>query len=314
LYRYYWRIQLMFNSDLYSLYTPDHVFPITTKERYISHQKLGLETASKSRVVICGLIRDAEDKIDAILKKKMESMGRLFKDYHILIVENNSTDKTREKLLKWSSQNPKVTILGCGVNAEECHISIASTKTDGHNIDRSRITKMTVLRNIYLDHIRHSDLKNYDFGIVWDIDTLGTVYLDGVIDTIAKFTLNPSTAGICAYGIYRWGLLTLYYDTYAHLDVGEKLHIKDKFWHDVKKGLFTKYSRGDDLVEVDSCFSGFTVYRLSSLIDENIYYDITPPDSSNIECEHVRLHTKLRNSGHRIYLNPSMINLILLNN
>ena len=37
---------------------------------------------------------------------------------------------------------------------------------------------------------------------------------------------------------------------------------------------------------------------------------MTPEKQDNLECEHVRLHKKLNGE---IYMNPSMINLVMLN-
>jgi hypothetical protein len=68
------------------------------------------------------------------------------------------------------------------------------------------------------------------------------------------------------------------------------------------------HKRGDEPFEVDSCFSGFAIYRTSSLLDPSVRYDMSGPD--NIECEHVRLNTKIK--GKKI-VNPSMINFVLLN-
>ncbi|MFW5895477.1 MAG: hypothetical protein ACOCT9_01905, partial [archaeon] len=127
-----------------------------------------------------------------------------------------------------------------------------------------------------------------------------------IIHSIGLFNILNADA-ICAYGIYRWGLLTIYYDTYAHLDLDEKFHINNKTFHDIKKGLFTRYNRGDQPIKVKSCFSGFTLYRTSSII--SAVYDMTPKNEKNLECEHVRLHKKLEN----VFMNPSMINLVLLN-
>jgi len=316
IYKCYWRVQVMYNSDLYSLYTPKHVFPVV-RAKEIEHEYLtnkGFEIAKTKRIVICGLLRDAANKIREI-RKKIESVGKLFADYRVIIVENDSSDNTRQKLLQWTRHNPKVTILGCGVNATRCSLPKSKKKTEGHLVDAPRIEKMARLRNIYLDHIKEDvSLQKYDYMAVWDMDIVGTVYLDGVSNTIAQFSRLPDAAAICAYGIYRWGLFELYYDTYAHIDEGDTFHIDLKSVHDIKKGLMTKYSRGEDPARVISCFSGFTIYRMSGVLPKSVYYDTTPPSENNLECEHVRLHRKIQsNNSLKVYLNPSMINLVLVN-
>lgn len=79
--------------------------------------------------------------------------------------------------------------------------------------------------------------------------------------------------------------------------------------HDIRKGLWeAKYDRGEDPVEVDSCFSGFAVYRVDALLPNNVVYDMSSDD--NLECEHVRLNMKIKGGK---AVNPSMINLVLEN-
>ncbi len=307
LYCYYWKIQLMYNSSVLSLYTPD-TFYVPENLRSSHNQKIvsGTKYAKQKRVIIAALVRDVAERLPEI-KVKAERMGRLFKDYRILIVENDSSDGTREKLLKWAAVNPKVTILGCGYNVDKCSVPNAP-KTEGHHVDRTRIEKMVKLRNIYLDEIK-KNYRNYDYSIFWDLDMVSSVYLDGVMNTMGWFSENPSIDAICAYGFYRWGHLTLFYDTFALQHKNEPFHIDMKTVHDVRKGLWeAKYDLGEDLVEVDSCFSGFTIYQISSLLPDNVVYDMSGPN--NLECEHSRLHMKLK--GKKM-LNPSMMNFVLEN-
>ena len=316
----HWKIQLMYNSSSVSAYTPD-TFPVAhhLKESYETTTEEGFETMKQKTIVICALVRDVENKMAAI-ERKAEKIGKSFYNYRILIVENDSSDKTRELLLNWAKRNPKVEILGCGLNAEKCSIKGAEKKTEGHSVYRTRIEKMVYLRNIYLEWVQYYaktkspspvkgiTTKHFDYMAVWDLDTIGNVYIDGIANTIQQFKNNPDADAICAYGIYRFGPLEIYYDTYAHLTAADKFHIDSKTYHDVKTRFNVQHKRGEDMVPVVSCFSGFTMYRVSSLMKPGVEYDMSPPE--NLECEHVRLHSKL--SG-KIFLNPSMINLVLLN-
>jgi len=308
----YWRIQVMYNSSTLSLYTPDSfAVPPQHQSQHNEITRYGFTQMKNQTVVICALLRDVATKLKEI-RTRAERLGRGFKDYRIVIVENDSSDGTRRLLKEWRKSNPRVIILGCGVNSErdECKLPKAATKTEGHGVDRRRIEKMTHLRNIYLDYVKRS-LPDFDYTVVWDMDIVGTVYLDGVANTIGHFSHSKSPANdadaICAYGIYRWGWVTLYYDTYAHVDKDDRFHIDLKTVHDLKKGLGIQYERGTPPIPVVSCFSGFTIYRNASLRDGKVVYDMSPPD--NLECEHVRLHRHLSN----VYLNPSMIHFVLLN-
>jgi hypothetical protein len=295
-----------------SIYTPDS-FPIRCGRSEIIKNDLGKGRviASQSGIVIVGLLRDVSSLTDMI-RKKLEHIGSYFKRYIVILVENDSNDDTRKKLLNWVDENPRVTLLGCGINVRECSIPASSEKTIGHMVDRKRISKMVNLRNIYLKYLKESiDPDLYRFTAVWDLDLIGSLYADGLFDSVYQLEKNRGLSAICAYGLYRWlGFWPIYYDTYAHIDQNESFHIKHKLEHDLVKGL-TKglYLRGDPLLPVQSCFSGFTLYKTKDLILENVIYSMTP-SKSNIECEHVRLHSTLPG---KIVMNPNMIHLILLN-
>jgi len=308
LWKWYWTVQITYNPAAISLYTPE-TFTFETDEeekRYDAMVDLGIDDASSKRVVIASLVRDVERSLPEIIKKA-ESVGKMFKDYVVLVVENDSKDKTRELLLRWAVKNPKVTILGCGVNVNECHMPKAP-KTDGHYVDRTRIQKMVDLRNVYLDYIKEHYL-DFDYTMMWDLDMIGSVYLDGIQHSLGYLSQHPDVDVVCSYGIYHWAFFTLFYDTYALLHRNETFHIDHKTIHDIRKGMWeAKYSRGNQPIEVDSCFSGFAIYRTASLADDAVRYDMSGPD--NLECEHVRLNKKI---GGKKVVNPSMINLVLLN-
>lgn len=314
LWKKYWRVQLHFNSTSLALYTPD-TFPLREENEQIYDERIvmGRTHASQSTVVICGMLRDASSNLKNI-QLRVEKLGATFKDYRVLIVENDSADDTRPLLLKWVKENPRVTVLGCGVNMcedEGCHLSLP--KTEGHGVDRRRIDKMIYLRNIYLDYVR-THYPSMDYTIVWDLDIIGSVYLDGVHNSMGY--LSPSidprreTSVMTANGMYRWGLLTLYYDTYALLQHGEGFDINYKTASDVRKGLGFRYIRGQAPVEVQSAFGGFAIYRTSALLSPNVNYEQSPSDGENIMCEHTNLCKKMVG---KVYVNPSMIHYVLLN-
>lgn len=308
---YYWKLQLMYNSSSLSLYTPDS-FSIVNPEQYHSLKNLGSEYAKTQRLVIAGMLRNARPRLPEI-EKRVERLGGLFRDYRVLIVENDSTDGTREYLLKWASRNPKVVVLGCGRNAPECKLNLKST--EGHSVYRSRIEKMAYLRNLYLGEICQR-LRNFDYLAVWDMDIIGSVYLDGVANTMGHFAQDPKLDAMCAYGIYQWGPLKLYYDTYATIEKGDNFHVDSKTIHDLEKGLGMQFQRGQSPQQVVSCFSGFTLYRVPAVLHSEVYYDTTPKDdpTGNLECEHVVFHKKMASVGHnKMKMNPSMIHLVILN-
>jgi hypothetical protein len=171
----------------------------------------GREEIRQSRVVFAGLIRDRQDRIP-YLKKRLESWAAPFKDYRILIVENDSRDQTRERLLVWAKENPKVTILGCGENAPRCSLSLAPTAKRTHG--GSRIEKMAYLRNIYVDYIRQH-YNDWDYLVVNDMDLVGEVSPQGWESSFGRFRQESSLGAISAYGYYDLWFKKIFYDPFA---------------------------------------------------------------------------------------------------
>ena len=304
IWKFYWKFQLMFNSSYLFLYTPEW-FPIVNEKVYKIKVDSGTLYAKTQKIVIAGLLRNCRENIPTIIKR-VERLGETFKDYRVLIVENDSSDGTRQALLAWAKKNSKVTILGCGRNSQRCFLRLPPTQ--GHSVDRKRIEKMAYLRNIYLKEVRLR-FSDFDYLAVWDMDIIGSVYLDGIFNTMSYFKTEPDLTAMCAYGIYQWGPLRLYYDTYATLEKGDNFHIQTKLLHDLYKGISMQFQRGEPPVPVLSCFSGFTIYKLSALSGQ---YGTTPKDdpTKNLECEHVYFHRQLPG---KIKMNPSMIHLVILN-
>jgi len=298
----YWKLQLVVNSDQIGSLSHQKFFSNSRKE-YNLRVEEGMRIFSKKRIVICGMLRNVGTGISKIIKK-VERLGNQFLDYAVLIVENDSKDDTREKLLEWSKNNPKVTILGCGYNADVCSIDIAKEETTEHNVTKKRIQKMAFLRNIYLDEVKKS-YSDFDYMLVWDLDIIGTLYTDGVANSLSYLEGEkniPNADVICAYGSRCFNNTCIYYDTYAH----KSLNFTQSDW---EKRIENVKLIGEPPEEVKSCFSGFSIYKTNSILSQDIFYDT----NIDIECEHTLLHEKMRKNGSRIFMNPSMLYLVLSN-
>ena len=307
--KHYWRARVtVFPHLTTQRLTPSH-YGIAPHLRPAYEKTLakGIREASRTKVLIVGMVRDVAKSIPAI-REKVERIGKHFLDYKVLIVENDSVDGTRNLLFQWKKTTPRVTILGCGVDSRSACQIPKTPKTVGHAASRPRIEKMAMLRNIYLDYIRTLPEGEYPYSLIWDLDSLSVLYEDGVLHTIGTMAKDPTIGVSCANGIYNWGFFTYYYDTYAHLEKGETYDPDDKMAHNLRHGaLESRYYRGEDPAEVDSCFSGFTIYRTDVLTKSK--YDLP---EGKLVCEHVALHQRMPKNIKKV-VNPSMINLVLLN-
>lgn len=281
---------------------PRDIFNKIDYSEFDKNANIGLENASKSKLIICGLIRNGEKNISNFIKKCLK-LCSYFKDYRILIMENDSNDNTREILLNWNKLNPKIIILGCGVNAPKCKMNFRETKD--WSISKFRIGKMVKLRNIYLDYIKKY-FNDFDYTIVWDMDLVGSVYIDGIFNTLGKMAENKNIDAVCANGVRRYFRNFTYYDCYAHIMEDENIDSNDRFMHALKIKFNTMKDRNKNkLIKVKSCFGGFTIYRTSSLLNSEYSSDL----DNTLECEHTGLHSDMEN----VYYNPLMINYVLEN-
>lgn len=291
-----------------TLYTPKAKFGLNNSTQFANSLELGKRVSSKKKIIIASLLRDTSSRMK-LIRKKVESLGELFLDYRVLIVENDSVDQTRNNLLRWSKENPKIIVLGCGVGAKKCEMK--EEKTTTHSIDhsdklRKRINKMSKLRNIYLEYIKNNfDPEEYEYVALWDLDVIGSTYLDGVMNGIGEMELNPELSVMCANGVYKWSVVNFFYDTFALVEKGGEKGISSN----IHTGLIGhQHTPGDPLVPVKSCFSGFALYRSKDLCDPKTNY--FGPNSREVECEHTLLHSTIK--GNKV-INPGMINYVLHN-
>ena len=282
--------------------------------------KEGLDYFKTKKVIITGLLRNSSDTI-SVIKHNVTRISKLFKDYKVLVVENDSTDDTRARLLNWADENDKVTILGCGVNVETCKLNLPKTGVKTKNDDK-RIKKMIMIRNVYIDYINNNyeQFNDFEYVICIDMDIKGTVYNDGMGISGYHFKTKPELDGMCANGIHVFNMgffnVSTYHDTYAHKDENDNKKIMkfdpipDNF---LNIGLnfsisVQKCNTKNELIPVRSCFNGFMIYRLSAL--KNNKYELTLDAYSNeTECEHVQFNRNLKH----VYLNPFLIFVILKN-
>jgi hypothetical protein len=262
---------------------------------------------ANSKVVICGLIRNGESVIPH-LKGKIKQISSQFKEYTVLVVENDSKDKTRALLLQWARENYRVKVLGCGgVNSKECNLNMKETIVHDNSV--YRIQKMVYLRNVYMDYLQQSEFDDYNFCIVMDMDLISNIYNDGLVSTAQLFSDNPTLNAVAANGVSYNSLgpasVFIYYDPYAHRDVGNSPFMKNI--NDMHSLLTRFYYLNDPIVKVDSAFSGFTVYRMNNFRKKK--YILTQDENGETECEHVGLNRQLQS----MVLNPKMLFVVFEN-
>lgn len=267
-----------------SIYVPSREDSIAIYEdRIIRGEKI----MSSLDVFIFALARNVE-KVFEYSKARIEQLQSMFNTAEILVVENDSTDRTKELLRKWSDENDYFDF----ISSDYGHPKLADK-----SLERRKI--MAQHRNKYLNYVDER-LLEYDYvrathAIIVDFDIPGGFSYNGVANSFG-FEQDWS----CISGnslIYRENdgkLESLFYDTWAKRNYGS--------WEEIcgPAGNKQLYNVGDEPVPVYSNFGGIAIYKLNDIID--LRYNES-------DCDHVTLNKQLIERGKNIYLNPSMITL-----
>lgn len=256
--------------------------------------EIGKTHFKNSNVIICGLARDIEHRIND-LQKNLDNIISCFNNHLILIVENDSSDNTRKKLLELKNKY-NIFILGCGIDSKDkCIYNTTRTKGSGKN----RMEKMANLRNIYISYINNmnkKDLEKYKYTIMFDCDLKTIINKKYLSSSGYYFNKYDYIDAIGCNGMRTYIPNNIYYDLYA-LDFVDKSIIPfgNRF-----ESNFKSKKNITDLVKVNSCFAGFVIYKLNSIIGKS--YNIEETFYGAL-CEHVPFNKNLKH----VYINPKML-------
>jgi hypothetical protein len=201
-----------------------------------------MQKQSPLKIIICGVVKNVASVIEHNIKTAME-IGDHYKDYKIVLYENNSTDDTK-RILSQLLENPKtyghlkVMMENLSPTKETSRIW-AYTEVTGSD-HPCRVESLCNARNQVVEEINQSSYRDYDV-VVWvDLDAK-SFDVTGVVDSIEKSH---------AYDIILFGNSPTYYDYYAlryrsytHL-YGPEI-IGEAFWTTI----------GQDLIRMDNCFA-----------------------------------------------------------
>jgi len=255
-------------------------YKITNLPKY----KKSLNYKFDKSIVLVSTIRNCRKNIKMSLNI-LNLIGTLFKNYSIVLYENNSNDKTN-KYLNYEINNSN-------------HITLES---ENYNIENyKRTIRLARGRNICLNIAKRLDPYYY---CVFDFD--------GVNNNLTKKKITD------AININKdWDVITAnqnrkYYDIWAlrshnYLsDYGLKCNFD--YWDSrpiIGASKLQRIIKENEIIEVDSAFGGFGIYKMNSL--KNCFYYGYKNEREH--CEHVHLHKQMKeNDNANIYIVGSLIN------
>lgn len=255
---------------------------------------------SKASIVVCSIVRNAERGLRRNIPVIRELCTR-FRDYRVVVFENDSRDGTVGRLQAWAADDPKVTVFCSTLGIRT--IPSQEEVTCNPFFSRSRIVKMAGFRNQYLAYIEKQGW-NPDLLMVvdLDVDRLDLSYI------LTSFGDTPEWDAVTAYGYSLSPRLTWrYHDTYALVEEG--MEDVPQTEESIKSASyrFGKMRPTDSWVPVFSAFGGLAIYRYECI--RGLRYqclDNADPRVA-VRCEHFSLYRQMRERGYtRVYINPAM--------
>ena len=239
------------------------------------------------QVVICGLARDISEYVSDTIAR-VEYLGKFFRDYRVVIYENDSQDATRLALdgYQWRTRTSgHVEILGSNINAP----------MNPNTRCLQRAERMAYYRNEVRQHIAQNYADWADNVLVVDLDLPGGWSNRGIAHTFGRHNTWDfvGSNGILFRDYGAEKMKPVYFDVWAfrwrNSDKPTRPEeINPQYW-----------PNGTELVPVNSCFGGLGVYRIEAFT--RCSYDGT-------DCEHVPFHRRMREAGMgRLFMNPSQL-------
>jgi len=250
-------------------------------------------------VAICSIVRDCGRGLEKNIPV-IEKLRASFKDSTVIVFENDSIDKTKEVLKKWSEKDDKVLVFSSDIGKETI-----VEKNNGFNkyFSNNRISKMTNFRNNYLIELEKLNV-DFDFVIVVDLD-VAKININGIYNSFKK---KDQWDVVTANGYsFSPKLKKRYHDSYALVEVGnqEKPQTEAVIYKNQSEWAFLK--KGLPLIPVYSAFGGLAIYKFHLLKGKR--YSVFNNEDSRVEvkCEHFSLHHKMAlEDNAKIFINPNM--------
>ena len=251
-------------------------------------------------VVICSIVRNARRGL-VRNAPVIRSLCAHFKDYRVVIFENDSTDGTDRFLQEWAEKDPKVYVSCRRIGVRTIPRPEDVSCNPFFSIWRNE--KMSGFRNQYLAYVE-SQGWNPDFLVVVDLD-VAKLNLDGIL---TSFTDTVEWDAVTSFGYSLSPKLSRrYHDTYAFVEYGcedipqtEESIVSASY-------RYAKVKPTDPWIRVFSAFGGLAIYRYPCI--RGLRYKAIENADPRVasRAEHYSLYAQMKERGFdRVYVNPAM--------
>ena len=249
------------------------------------------EIMKQHGVIFAGTCRDVEAYLPRVLDH-IDACGKKFREFAVIVYENDSHDNTRRILLEYQQERPHYHyILEDGVQ------------------EPRRTVRLAHGRNRILDKARElKETGRYEFLVMLDMDIVN--YDGRFVHTIEHcFDDDPESSSP------PWDVLTAnqehrYYDMWALRKIPDlNYDFAQRPPNETERSMyFLRFDPHEPPfhLPVESAFGGIAIYRLSSLSPECRYRG--EYENGTEKCEHVDFHECLRRHGRLVYIHKRFLN------
>jgi hypothetical protein len=266
-----------------------------------SNSKLPIDLKKNGRnSVFYGMVKNGMPGIKKA-KKNIISLAFFFEMSKFVILEDGSTDGTREFLEEWQTQDTRLKIVdGDSIKAQKASNVFQKKLFFDKNKGPKRIAKYCVLRNqlqTEVVKIAQDKFENRNVFVSMDLDQNLSIDKFNFFTSLTAMETDELIVASSAHGLtVKFGVVHLY-DTYAFVDDHIQKH--DLYLNDFKKFNYINSLQLDDKTRnVISNFGGLSIYRNTERFRNN-YYSVDFHDElrSRCMCEHVGFHRRLKASN-----------------
>lgn len=254
-------------------------------------------------ILIAALARDCNKSIIKNIPR-IENLRKQFQESHVVVIENDSKDGSKETLLKWKKESNYIDIIMNDFGTTTIPKNLSTYIKPSTSI--YRISKMSRYRNMYMDYAKNANF-NIDYLIVIDID-IADFSINGIIESINKAPNN--WGGLFANGTIDFhGLTPYYYDTYAYIDLSDTqiLNVSTaKLFKNSKK--INRMLRKREYIECISAFCGIGIYKWNIIKHLKYTCEKNRDRNSYLEaiCEHIPFNKRIIEQGYKNYICRNM--------
>jgi len=272
---------------------PDKVLPVDHEfaALYADVFAEGALIAAKSKVVFVGIARQIGGILPTSLGR-ISDMSKHFAETSVVIVENDSTDTTKEVLTKFAAANPERVVVEMTDNG----------RPHFRGFEAARVQAYAEYRNRCLE-LAKEHYGDADYVIVVDLDPWGGWSVHGIINGIGWLNRIEGSACMASTSLFQHpGNLVdgktpwCHYDQWAFRWHGWGARIEPWF-------TFWLPPPGAHPIQVLSAFGACGIYRADAFFSCKYR-------SIDGDIEHAGLHREMIEKGWSIWLNPAQRTLM----